>query len=147
MGIENFPSVRLLNIIPPKIGGQLYVTPVPEFGKFLTSTYTSSLNLACGIIVKQGELMLTIDGAYGEGGGQILRTTLTLAALLKRPVRLKNIRAGRNDPGLAAQHLTAVRAAAAICQADLSGDRLGSTQLTFTPQSLPLPGVYQFDVT
>ncbi len=91
--------------------------------------------------------MLTIDGAYGEGGGQILRTTLTLAAILNRPVRLKNIRAGRKNPGLAAQHLTAVRAAAAVCQADLSGDTLRSTQLTFSPQTPPVPGVYQFDVT
>jgi RNA 3'-terminal phosphate cyclase (ATP) len=90
--------------------------------------------------------MLTIDGAYGEGGGQILRTTLSLAAILNRPVRIKNIRAKRQNPGLAAQHLTAVKAAAAICQADLSGDTMGSTQLTFKPQKPPQSGVYEFDV-
>ncbi|MBN1219587.1 MAG: RNA 3'-phosphate cyclase [Anaerolineae bacterium] len=90
--------------------------------------------------------MLVIDGAYGEGGGQILRTTLSLAALLTQPVRFENIRAGRKNPGLAAQHLTAVRAAASICKADLSGDRFGSAQLTFVPQSAPVPGCYQFDV-
>jgi RNA 3'-terminal phosphate cyclase (ATP) len=90
--------------------------------------------------------MLIIDGAYGEGGGQILRTALTLAVILNQPIRLENIRAGRKNPGLAAQHLTAVRAAATICNADLAGDKLGSTQLTFVPRSPPIPGIYDFDV-
>ena len=65
--------------------------------------------------------MVIIDGSYGEGGGQILRTSLTLAAILAQPVRIKNIRAKRKTPGLAAQHLTAVRAVAAICQARVTG--------------------------
>lgn len=90
--------------------------------------------------------MFEIDGAYGEGGGQILRTSLTLAALLTHPICIKNIRAGRSTPGLAAQHLTAVRAAAMICDAELTGAKLGSTQLTFTPQSPPIPGLYEFNV-
>jgi RNA 3'-terminal phosphate cyclase (ATP) len=90
--------------------------------------------------------MLLIDGAYGEGGGQLLRTSLALAVILNRPIRIKNIRAGRKNPGLAAQHLTSVYAAAAICQARLSGDHLGSTQLTFAPQTPPGPGSYNFDV-
>lgn len=90
--------------------------------------------------------MLTIDGAYGEGGGQIVRTALTLATILTRPVCLENIRMRRKNPGLAAQHLTAVRAAAMICDADVSGDKLGSTQLTFAPQSAPVAGLYAFDV-
>lgn len=90
--------------------------------------------------------MLTIDGSYGEGGGQIVRTSLTLAAILSRPVCIKNIRAGRNPPGLAAQHLAAIRAAAMICDARLEGDKLGSTQLTFEPQSQPVPGNYEFDI-
>jgi len=90
--------------------------------------------------------LLTIDGSYGEGGGQIVRTTLTLATILTRPVRIENIRAGRQNPGLAAQHLTAVRAAAMICDADVSGDEAGSSVLTFVPQSVPVPGLYEFDV-
>lgn len=90
--------------------------------------------------------MRIIDGSYGEGGGQILRTTLALAAVLNQPVRIDNIRARRKTPGLAAQHLTAVRAAATICQARLSGDFLGSTSLTFEPQTPPIPGWYEFDV-
>jgi RNA 3'-terminal phosphate cyclase (ATP) len=93
------------------------------------------------------KIMLTIDGSYGEGGGQILRTSLTLAAILAQPVRLKNIRARRKTPGLAAQHLTAVRAAATICRATLSGDHLGSTELVFRPGGGPVPGEYEFDVS
>jgi RNA 3'-terminal phosphate cyclase (ATP) len=54
-----------------------------------------------------------------------LRTSLTLAAILNQPVRIKNIRVGRKNPGLAAQHLTTVRATAMICEAELSGDGLG----------------------
>ena len=60
----------------------------------------------------QTDEILVIDGSYGEGGGQVLRTALSLAALMGRPVRLVNIRAGRRKPGLQAQHLTGVRAAA-----------------------------------
>lgn len=90
--------------------------------------------------------MLIINGAYGEGGGQILRTSLTLSTILRRPIRIENIRAGRKNPGLAAQHLAAVRATAMICEAEVSGDALGSTTLTFEPQSDPIPGIYEFDV-
>jgi RNA 3'-terminal phosphate cyclase (ATP) len=90
--------------------------------------------------------MLEIDGSYGEGGGQILRTALALAAILTQPIRITNVRAGRKNPGLAAQHLTAVRAAAMICEAELTGDKLGSTALTFAPQSTPVAGFYEFDV-
>jgi RNA 3'-terminal phosphate cyclase (ATP) len=90
--------------------------------------------------------MLTINGAFGEGGGQIIRTTLTLAALLGQPVRLENIRAGRKNPGLAAQHLTAVWAAAQLCAAEVVGADLGSTELTFVPNSPPQAGWYEFDV-
>jgi RNA 3'-terminal phosphate cyclase (ATP) len=90
--------------------------------------------------------MLEIDGSYGEGGGQILRTALALAAIQTRPIRLINIRVRRKNPGLAAQHLTAVRAAAMICEAELAGDKLGSTTLTFAPQTTPVAGFYEFDV-
>src|SRR5438105_15245164 len=61
-----------------------------------------------------GNLMLTIDGSFGEGGGQILRSALALSLVTGRPFRLENIRPRRKKPGLVAQHLTAVRAAAAI---------------------------------
>jgi RNA 3'-terminal phosphate cyclase (ATP) len=90
--------------------------------------------------------MLQIDGSYGEGGGQILRTSLSLAALTGQPIRIDRIRAGRKKPGLAIQHLTAVRAAADICGAELIGDAVGSTTLEFRPTGVPQPGKYKFDV-
>lgn len=90
--------------------------------------------------------MVTIDGSYGEGGGQILRSSLTLATLTGQAVQLKNIRANRSKPGLRPQHLTAVRAAARICNAHVENAALNSQTLTFTPQTLPQPGVYVFDV-
>jgi RNA 3'-terminal phosphate cyclase (ATP) len=90
--------------------------------------------------------MLEIDGAYGEGGGQILRSSLTLAVVTGRPVRLLNIRANRSKPGLRPQHLTAVRAAAAICDAEVEGHALESATLTFVPRHAAKPGDYLFDV-
>jgi RNA 3'-terminal phosphate cyclase (ATP) len=92
-------------------------------------------------------MVLVIDGSYGEGGGQILRTSLSLSIILKQPIRLKNIRARRKNPGLAAQHLTAVRAAAMIGEAAVVGDELGSTELLFEPGAGAIPGIYEFDVT
>ena len=81
----------------------------------------------------ESRTVLVIDGSYGEGGGQVLRTALTLAVLTGRPIRVERIRAGRKRPGLRPQHLTAVRAAAAVCEARLEGDKLGSQTLTFIP--------------
>ncbi|MBN1977150.1 MAG: RNA 3'-phosphate cyclase [Anaerolineae bacterium] len=90
--------------------------------------------------------MLTLDGSYGEGGGQILRTALTLSVITGRPVHIERIRAGRKNPGLQPQHLTAVRAAAAICRAQLEGDEPSSQALTFIPGGPARPGEYAFDV-
>lgn len=90
--------------------------------------------------------LLTLDGSHGEGGGQILRTALTLSAVTGQPVQLTRIRANRSKPGLRPQHLTAVRAAAAICAAKLTGDALGSQEITFAPQAPPQAGTYHFDV-
>ncbi len=91
--------------------------------------------------------MIKIDGSWGEGGGQILRTCLSLATITGQPVRIERIRANRPKPGLAAQHLTSVRAAATLCQAQISGDTLGSTILEFMPTRQPQAGQYTFDVT
>jgi RNA 3'-terminal phosphate cyclase (ATP) len=79
---------------------------------------------------------LDIDGSSGEGGGQILRTALSLSILTKTPVRISNIRAGRAKPGLMRQHLVCVEAAAAISAAIVDGAELGATTLRFTPQAL-----------
>jgi RNA 3'-terminal phosphate cyclase (ATP) len=91
--------------------------------------------------------MLYIDGSQGEGGGQVLRTCLSLSALTGRPFRLEHVRANRAKPGLRPQHLTAVRAVAAICNAELRGDALNSQTLEFRPQTPPQAGSYRFDVT
>jgi RNA 3'-terminal phosphate cyclase (ATP) len=89
--------------------------------------------------------MLSVDGSYGEGGGQILRTALALAALTGVPVRIERIRARRSKPGLRPQHLTSVQAVARVCQAEVTGVHLGSQALTFRPR-LPQGGHYLFDV-
>jgi RNA 3'-terminal phosphate cyclase (ATP) len=91
--------------------------------------------------------MIIIDGSYGEGGGQVLRTSLTLAAISGQPVRVERIRAGRRKPGLQPQHLTAVRAAAKICDAEVEGDKLDSQTLSFAPRSAPKADTYTFDVS
>jgi RNA 3'-terminal phosphate cyclase (ATP) len=89
--------------------------------------------------------VLTIDGAQGEGGGQILRTALALALATGTPFRMERIRAGRARPGLLRQHLTAVEAAAAVGGAGVEGAALGSQALVFRPRSVR-PGDYQLRV-
>lgn len=89
--------------------------------------------------------MLTIDGSYHEGGGQILRTALTLSLATRTPFRIEKIRAGRQRPGLLRQHLTAVLAAARIANAEVRGAQLNSTDLTFIPQEV-VPGDYRFSI-
>ncbi|HEY5935231.1 MAG TPA: RNA 3'-terminal phosphate cyclase [Kofleriaceae bacterium] len=79
------------------------------------------------------EGLVEIDGSSGEGGGQILRTSLALSIITGRPLRISNIRAGRAKPGLRRQHLACVEAAAQLCGAELRGAQVGSQQLEFTP--------------
>jgi len=88
---------------------------------------------------------LVLDGGVGEGGGQILRTAVALSAALGTPVTVRAIRPRRSPPGLRAQHLAAVRAAAAVCDAECLGAEIGSSEITFRPQS-PRSGRYEFDV-
>ncbi|OIO26807.1 RNA 3'-terminal-phosphate cyclase [Candidatus Micrarchaeota archaeon CG1_02_55_22] len=88
--------------------------------------------------------MIEIDGAQGEGGGQSLRSSLSLSALTGQPFKITGIRANRPTPGLANQHLLAVRASAKMCGAKLSGDYLGSTALSFTPGKI-VGGEHAFD--
>jgi len=76
---------------------------------------------------------IVIDGSQGEGGGQILRTAVSLAALSGQAIMVENIRANRKKPGLRPQHLTAVKAVGEICSAQLSGASLNSRRLSFTP--------------
>lgn len=89
--------------------------------------------------------MIEIDGNIGEGGGQILRTALSLSCVTGRPFRIVNIRKGRAKPGLMRQHLVAVQAAARIVRAQVFGDTLGSTELRFIPGKV-IPGEYSFAI-
>lgn len=89
--------------------------------------------------------MLEIDGSLGEGGGQIVRSSLALSLLTGRAVRVRRIRAGREQPGLRRQHLAAVRAAAAVGAAEVEGDGPGSLELVFRPTGLR-PGQHRVSV-
>ena len=83
-----------------------------------------------------GSGLVEIDGSYGEGGGQLLRTAVALSAITERAVRIRSIRAGRERPGLQAQHLKGVEAVATLCGAKVHGATLSSTDLTFEPREI-----------
>ncbi len=89
--------------------------------------------------------MIELDGASGEGGGQILRTALSLSCITGKPFRIRRIRGNRSQPGLMAQHLSGVRAAAQISAATVEGDSKNSQTLVFDPGSVS-PGDYRFDI-
>ncbi len=89
--------------------------------------------------------IIKIDGSEGEGGGQILRTSLSLAMITGKPFHMINIRAGRKKPGLLRQHLTSVKAAAAISGAKITGAEMGSGELKFLPGTVQ-GGRYQFAI-
>ncbi|ECF4922992.1 TPA: RNA 3'-terminal phosphate cyclase [Salmonella enterica subsp. enterica serovar Vietnam] len=91
------------------------------------------------------ERMIALDGAQGEGGGQILRSALSLSMITGQPFEISGIRAGRARPGLLRQHLTAVLAAKEICGAEVSGDELGSQWLRFAPGKVR-GGEYKFAI-
>jgi len=89
--------------------------------------------------------MIEINGAIGEGGGQVLRTALSLSILTGKPVHIENIRSRRAQPGLMPQHLNAVDAAAAVSKAHVEGASRGSTSLLFEPGEIR-SGRYKFDI-
>ncbi|MBV1775606.1 RNA 3'-terminal phosphate cyclase [Burkholderiaceae bacterium DAT-1] len=94
---------------------------------------------------KQEQNWIELDGANGEGGGQILRSALSLSMITGIPFRISRIRAGRDKPGLLRQHLTAVLAAASVCDARVSGAELGSQTLSFEPGPIR-GGDYRFAI-
>ncbi len=89
---------------------------------------------------------LEIDGSVGEGGGQILRTALSIAAVTGRPFAIDRIRANRLKAGLRPQHREAARAVARIVNGKLAGDEVGSKRLEFTPRARPRAGEWAFDI-
>jgi RNA 3'-terminal phosphate cyclase (ATP) len=92
------------------------------------------------------DLPIVLDGSQGEGGGQILRTALSLSTITGTPFTITNVRANRLKPGLRPQHVEAARAAARIVDAELSGDRVGGARLEFRPRRAPAPGEWTLDV-
>jgi RNA 3'-terminal phosphate cyclase (ATP) len=91
------------------------------------------------------ESILTIDGSAGEGGGQVLRSSLALSLVTGRPFVIENIRAQRKKPGLMRQHLTAVNAAAEVSHAEVIGATIGSARLDFRPGKVE-SGNYSFSM-
>jgi len=89
--------------------------------------------------------MIVLDGSIGEGGGQILRSALSLSMCTGTPFKIENIRANRDKPGLMRQHLTAVQAAKLISNAQVEGAELGSMRLSFVPEQV-MPGHYRFAI-
>ena len=90
--------------------------------------------------------MIEIDGAQGEGGGQIIRSSLALAAVTGKAFRITNIRAGRKKSGLKRQHVVGVKAAAEICSAQVTGAELESSTITFEPGAIR-GGNYTFQIS
>ena len=89
--------------------------------------------------------MIELDGSHGEGGGQTVRTALSLSALTGQPFHITDIRAGRPDPGLKPQHLAGVRLMQRLCSAKVEGDAAGSRELTFVPGQIT-GGRFEHDV-
>ena len=89
--------------------------------------------------------LIVIDGSMGEGGGQVLRTSLALSMITGKPFRITNVRAGRKNAGLLRQHFTALRAAAEVSGAGVRGAEIGSREVVFEPWDV-VPGDYHFSV-
>ena len=89
--------------------------------------------------------MIQLNGSYEEGGGALVRTALALSALTGKEFKVTNIRSNRPEPGLKAQHLTAITALKEICQAETNEIKLGSTELYFKPGKVK-KGIYEIDI-
>ena len=89
--------------------------------------------------------LLEIDGSYGEGGGQVIRNSAALSCITNNPIKITNIRANRDQPGLKPQHYVALKSLEEIFSAKTSGIEIGSTEVTFKPGKIK-PGKYKFEV-
>lgn len=90
--------------------------------------------------------VIHLDGSQGEGGGQIVRTAVTMSCITGTPIHIENVRANRDSPGLRPQHVTAIQAAAQVCAADVSDVAVGSRTFRFAPGRDAQPGRYVFRV-
>lgn len=90
--------------------------------------------------------MITLDGSQGEGGGQIVRTAVTLSAITGQPVEITRVRAGRETPGLRPQHVTAIQAVGSLCDAQTHGVEVGSETIVFAPDGPVRAGEYEWGV-
>jgi RNA 3'-terminal phosphate cyclase (ATP) len=116
---------------------------------YLLLDFVMSLVSTSGVTGSDAPAVKLIDGSRGEGGGQVLRTSMSLAAILGCPIHIVNIRAGRPKPGLARQHLVSVSSAAQLAGGTLTGAEIGSTELTFYPGDIlkgTAAGTYSFDI-
>lgn len=93
-----------------------------------------------------GDTDIVLDGGAGEGGGQILRTALSLSAITGKSFAIGHVRANRIKPGLRPQHLEAARAVAQLCDAEITGAEVGSERFGFRPRAPVAPGQYTFDI-
>jgi RNA 3'-terminal phosphate cyclase (ATP) len=89
--------------------------------------------------------LVEIDGSFGEGGGQVVRTSLSLSALTGTPIKIINIREGRDPPGLKPQHVSAAKAVRSICRGTLEGAEKGSRELAYAPGTI-YGGKYEFNI-
>lgn len=131
------PYHRFLAIVGPD-GGVLWSKEDGEPASVVEPTpaptaTSKEITRAFDVVLHEGTGDLVIDGSVGEGGGQMLRTSLTLSLATGTPFVLEHIRAGRKKPGLLRQHLTAVNAAAVLSGATVEGAVLGSSRLVFRP--------------
>ncbi len=100
-----------------------------------------------GYSARVGEpLPIALDGSQGEGGGQILRTALSLSAITGKPFSIHRVRANRLKPGLRPQHREAARAVALLCDAEMVGAEIGSARLEFRPRRQARAGAYEIDI-
>lgn len=136
VGAAFVPYHRFLAIVDAD-GAELWSKErgVPVASASLTAPEPEPTELAHAhdVVLRREDDLLVIDGSVGEGGGQMLRTSLTLSLATGTPFALERIRAGRAKPGLLRQHLTAVNAAARLSDARVEGAELGSTRLVFRP--------------
>jgi RNA 3'-terminal phosphate cyclase (ATP) len=134
------------NVLWSKEGGMAVVTNEADSTNASTPAESPATEIVSEIdvLLNDGK-PLVIDGSAGEGGGQLLRTSLTLSMMTGTPFVLEKIRAGRKKPGLMRQHLTCVKAAAAICGAEIEGASVGSHRLVFRPGAI-VPGEHVLDI-